>query len=444
MITHAGLAFMSGWTPSLLAGSPLHLAPTLRRSFGRFFPETVGSQLLRRGLSLLPATSSDWLNQESQSFDDYIKSLYGKTFNSIAVLRDWPVFPFQDLLNRPSGGSAYQGGPALPSEYQLPALFHFRGTSRLDDPVLASSGVDHGQQILLHGRYFWCGPICHHFGHQIADFSGRVLLASLDPRPGRLLWHWYRPPCRRPSLRRLSEWQRTLMRYLNPLGKPVTLLQRPARVEELVIVPQQQRMRASPTPDHLAALTICSRQWIRQPIDRLVYVSRSRYSPCRDRVSLRGSFAGEIQLEQLLQERGAMIVYPESLSLSQQLGLYRNARAIVFAEGSAQHGLELMGYQPQTRVMVICRRPQLPGMDLPLRARFPSLYFCQAVCEYFAPPDGVAWDAIAMLDMEKLSAGLADFLGLYLDAREIQILQKSAENQVRQLQARMALVKLPC
>jgi hypothetical protein len=324
-------------------------------------------------------------------------------------------------------------------EAPLPALHHFRGERQIDDPLVA--GDPPAPLRRLAGRYFWCGPVCHHFGHQIADFAGRALLASLDPRPGALLWHWYRGPAR-PRLKAMREWQRTILLYLNPLNKPYEFLLQPVQVEELVLIPQQQRMRAAPTVEHLSALTLCSKQWECQPLQQLVYVSRSRFAGCYDRASLRGGYAGEACLEALLRERGALVIYPESLSLADQLRLYRNATRLLVAEGSAQHGLELMGYQPQTRVMVICRRRQHAGMDLPLRARFPQVHFCEAVRAAYAPADGVDWDAVAELDVERLAADLGSCVQISFNQQERQRLRQAAEDQLAALRVTTPLRRL--
>ena len=59
-----------------------------------------------------------------------------------------------------------------------------------------------------------------------------------------------------------------------------------------------------------------------------------------------GAFAAEILLEMVLQERGVRVVHPETLPLEEQLSIYLGADALIVAEGSAQHGLELLGYHP--------------------------------------------------------------------------------------------------
>jgi hypothetical protein len=144
----------------------------------------------------------------------------------------------------------------------------------------------------------------------------------------------------------------------------------------------------------------------------------------------------------MLRERGALVIYPETLSLVEQLRLYRNATRLIVAEGSAQHGLELMGYQPQSRVMVICRRRQHAGMELPLRARFPQVHFCQAVRAAYAPSDGVDWDAVAELDVERVAADLDACFQISFSQQERQHLRQAAEDQLAELRQTTALRRL--
>ena len=80
-------------------------------------------------------------------------------------------------------------------------------------------------------------------------------------------------------------------------------------------------------------------------------------------------------------DRGVRIVHPETLAFDQQLRLLHNSQRIVVMEGSALHALELLGRQPNKQVFLISRRPYRPGMDLPLRSRFPKLIWLYAVDE---------------------------------------------------------------
>ena len=89
---------------------------------------------------------------------------------------------------------------------------------------------------------------------------------------------------------------------------------------------------------------------------------------------MKGAFAAEIKFESLLKERGVSVVYPEEISLRDQLEIYVGAETLIFAEGSSQHALELLGFNPQITVIILCRRHQKSGMELPLQSRFHGPY----------------------------------------------------------------------
>mgnify|MGYP006291284445 FL=1 len=217
----------------------------------------------------IPASHRRWLREQERAFVAELAQRWPDERFRRLRLRCWPLRPFVDLLNRPSGGQAYCGGPVQAAGRPMAALRHFRGERCIDDPLPFPAPAELRSWMRLRGRGFWCGPVCHHFGHQVADFGSRVLLASLDPRPGVLLWQRFGPGADQP----LNAWQSSLLTYLNPGGKPIHWIDRPLRVNELVVIPQQARMRAAPTLAHLAALTWLQRRLPATEAVPLLYLS---------------------------------------------------------------------------------------------------------------------------------------------------------------------------
>ena len=87
-------------------------------------------------------------------------------------------------------------------------------------------------------------PIVDHFGHQLGEYGGRLLLSSLDQRNGQLL---FVHPCEDLDFRQLLNWQKAWIRYLNPTDKPVCIRHGAFRARELVGIPLQQRQCCLPT-----------------------------------------------------------------------------------------------------------------------------------------------------------------------------------------------------
>ena len=385
----------------------------------------------------IPLSHRRWLLQQERVFASGVAQRWpGERFCCLR-LRRWPLRPFVDLLNRPSGGQAYCGGPLMPAGRVLPSLRHFRGERCIDNPLPFPLPVEQAGWKQLRGRGFWCGPVCHHFGHQVADFGGRVLLASLDPRPGALLWQRFGPGADQP----LKAWQTSLLAYLNPGGKPIHWIDQPLQGGGLVVVPPQARLRAAPSLAHLAAVAFLQRRFASAEAVPVLYVSRSRFSACKGRDSLLGGYAAENELEIVLQALGVRVIHPQELPLEEQLRLYRAAKVLIVAEGSAQHGLELLGYDGRKQVLVICRRPQIPGMDLPLRARFPKVCFLQAVRALWMAEGDVPWNALALLDFAAVARALGA-LGLTLTEANVVALEQAADQQLAKLSAALPLMRL--
>ena len=326
----------------------------------------------------------------------------------------------------------------MPWHPHCPALRHYRGDEPADDPAQQMDSAN--QWPLESGRLFWCGPIVHHFGHQLGEFGGRILLASLDPRPGQLLF--LHPDGDQP-FNKLTSWQQAWIRHLNPTNKPVLIRGGGFRARELVVIPQQQRLGCSPTPHHLHALGRLKRS--ASSVNEVVVLSRCRYAAGRDQPSLRGSVAGEAALDAWMQRQGARIVYPEILPLEEQLNLLHITQHLIVAEGSALHLLELMGRQPDKTVTVIARRPLWPGMERPLQSRFPQLRWIDAVqALHWLPPANPRVKGVAQLDWRQLTDELNIRFGWAATADDIQGLEDSANQQLAHLHRTLPLQSQRC
>ena len=356
------------------------------------------------------------------------------------TLRDIPVAPIEELLMRWAGGSVWRGGPqAMPWHQTCAALRHYRGDEPADDPAQQMETSDQWPDET--GRLFWCGPIVNHFGHQLGEFGGRILLASLDPRPGHLL---FLHPEGDQSFENLTAWQQAWIRHLNPANKPVLIRGGRFRARELVVIPQQQRLGCPPTPQHLRALGRLKRSGSAR-VNEVVVLSRSRYAAGLDQPSLRGSVAGEAALDAWMQRQGARIVYPETLPLEEQLELLHTTQHLIVAEGSALHALELIGRQPDKTVTVIARRPLWPGMERPLRSRFPQLLWIDAVrALHWLPPANPRVKGVAQLDWGQVMEMLNARFGWRANQNEITSLKEAANKQLAALHQTLPMQTQRC
>ncbi|GJE59526.1 hypothetical protein MPOCJGCO_1619 [Methylobacterium trifolii] len=133
-----------------------------------------------------------------------------------------------------------------------------------------------------------------------------------------------------------------------------------------------------------------------------IYVSRSRLP--------HGRFAGEGYLDAALAAAGLRVVHPEGLSLAEQCALYRRARHLVFAEGSALHALQLLGHV-EASVTVLVRRPSLRMAAASLAPRVRELRYLDALRGFVhgLRPNGEPHlpTGISVLDGARCLAGFA-------------------------------------
>ncbi|GJE19369.1 hypothetical protein AIGOOFII_4117 [Methylobacterium marchantiae] len=222
----------------------------------------------------------------------------------------------------------------------------------------------------------WCGPIIHHFGHAVADFGTRLAASSVADPTQPLLFSLNTRSKRRPPA---FFWE--LLDHFGIDRKRIILLREPTMLRELHVFPQGERRGSLRTPcrylDLLDRITRGTGNTDRYP---LVYVSRSRLrgdegsSPTH----LIGQIGGERYLEDALAGIGAKIMYPEALPLEDQLDIYRRTDRLVFAEGSALHGLQLLG-RIGAEIVVINRRRFKRVAAGALRSRARSLTYIDAV-----------------------------------------------------------------
>ena len=370
--------------------------------------------------------------------DFWFRASQGTGYRRIARA-DVPVAPIEEMLMRWAGGSVWRGGPQLEAGKPCAALDHWRGSEAVGEPAHNRNWTHWPRR---QQRLFWCGPLCDHFGHQLGEFGGRVLLSSLDRQPGSLLFLHQDPAA---SWETLKPWQRDWIEYLNPTGKPVLISSGGFRAAQLVAIPQQQRLGELPTQQHLAALSQRSRVLDGPAIEKVVVLSRSKHAPADNPADLRGSFAGEVAFDDRMAACGAQIVYPELLSLRALLELLHRAQRLVVAEGSVLHALELLGYEPNKQVVVLARRPLWPGLERPLRCRFPRLRWIDAVEELvWREPSNPRVKGVARLNWNQALQELDAALGWPPRPADVNVLDRASREQLQKLHHCGKLNRLHC
>jgi hypothetical protein len=279
------------------------------------------------------------------------------------IFTDIPVGPTESIVGRMAGDD-YRGGPLWPDFTAQIAPRHCRRVE--PEPFDAPPGLATAPEDQL-DEAVWCGPVCFHFGHAIADFGMRILRSAVE-RPGlKLLFaHWpggatQIPPFFTPMLAQFG---------VDPARALV--VDRPMRVGRLHVFPQAERLHGPlPDPGYLDLLDRHT-PGERDPLyaGRTVFVSRSRIRAD----NLIGRIAGEAYLDEVMRRSGVIVMHPESLPLPAQLRIYRSAARLIFSEGSAVHALQLLG-RLEAEVTVINRRQRQRMAGNALKGRAPAVHW---------------------------------------------------------------------
>jgi hypothetical protein len=271
-------------------------------------------------------------------------------------------------LTRGSSPETVEGGVWHPD---LPNSFHHvshldraaQGTAkewleRQEPPKTSMSG---------HGLY--AGPFFAHYGHFVAECIHR--LWAWHEEPGKFDYIASFPAIRHPRFQpanpqSLFDFQRPVLEYLAiPIEKLLPIQE--AVIAEHITVPAQASIlgqrgaRARGYTGYMAergARFFAGYQPKNAAPPERIYVSRSSYLTT-------GSFAGERYIEQLLADEGFHVMRPEAMPLAEQLHYYRNAKQLIFAEGSAIHTTELLGTL-KAEVAILLRRRHSYKQWIPL------------------------------------------------------------------------------
>jgi hypothetical protein len=327
------------------------------------------------------------------------------TFSRLAMLsfRDVVVTPYTDLLEVPLGGRAHRGGPRWPEwSAQIAARHCRRGVPIDDEPPEAEPTSTLGEAAWGGAVAFYQGQ--GHYGHQIADFSTRLLPTLAEKSDVRFAFGVKEKFTQHlDSFEKLPTFFHEILDWYG-IGERVDIITEPTLVERLAVAPQAEQFGGpGPEPWYLDLLDAHTESRLGQ-IERSgsLYASRTT-QPSR--------FAGEAYLESVLEEAGFRPFHPETLTLEEKLRAFAGAESIIFAESSGLHTLQLMG-RGLGDVTVLVRNPgwKVALEELTPRAR--SLRYVDAVRGILHTKDipiraeQARWRALHILDPEGLEAGL--------------------------------------
>ncbi len=257
-------------------------------------------------------------------------------------------------LSSPQNGEAFCGGPVLKGDGIERRLRHNRGVGVADGFV---TGVRYDN--VIPGEWVYGGYIYPHFGHFMSEVVHRVLPSRLLFPGRKFLFVGARSPHPISTMRQVPPTLQDILRLLEVDDSNSIVVNQHSMVECLHVVEQASNLGSDPKDGYLDVLSNYISDRIKAEtagstleIPRKIWVSRSNLPPG-------GVVLGERYLEEQLAACGVSILHPEDHTFAEQLRHYAEAESVVFHEGSACHGTELLGAQMMSQVGLVVRRPEV-------------------------------------------------------------------------------------
>ena len=254
------------------------------------------------------------------------------------------------------------GGPIWPDFAAQVDARHCRGEVPVDHAPARQEPV-----ARIDGSAVWGGFLDRHFGHLVAEHLPR-LPVSLRERPDDLYLFTIEPHLTEADLP-AHIWD--LLAWYGLPRAQVRIVTEPLRAATLHVAPQAEMLPlVAPSNGYLALLEARAEAngLIPDPAD-VLYVTRAGFV-----AKGQGGHAGEGYLVDRLREQGVAVLDPSNAPLRQQLAAYAGAAQLVFAEGSAVHGRQILGRIAQD-IHILRRRPGRSVARAMLRPRCTRLTF---------------------------------------------------------------------
>jgi hypothetical protein len=321
-------------------------------------------------MSMLHRIARRWVGRPAQ------RPSKPSALTEMALFHDITIVPSTKMIDR---GDFVDGGPIWPDLEKQVAVRHRKGARFRDEPLQAVQG----DCKTIDRPCTWGGYARNHFGHLVAENLTRIPM-SMQQRPkDTVLFITHAGKGRKflkPYFWELCAW------YGLPAERIHIIHAAPVKVAKLRVMPQAEYLDGpSPSAAYLDLLDQNTRRnGLRGVPNDILYIGRQG-------MIARGKsgHAGESYLITLLSSLGIPCLDPGATPLHHQLALYAGAKHLIFAEGSAMHGRQLLGRHPQ-RITVLNRRPKHRTAEPNLRPRVNDLTYVEAAAaEFFSyRPDG--------------------------------------------------------
>jgi len=296
--------------------------------------------------------------------------------NSITKLPAMQVFNDITVVPcKPAGSKGNKSfGPIWPNWNNQVIARHCRSNIPIDKcPEMPS-----GDCVPVHEPLIWGGVLHRHFGHFVAEIAPRILQSRRDCPSGKFLYAVDSRIMRSKSWEGVPGHFKPITEWFGLQQENVLFCRSVIKAKHLEVAVQAEQLgRKVPCAEYLDLL---DENRIRNKLvpqqNKYVFVSRARM-PAR-----LGGNAAPDYFDTKLKELGVKIFYPEKHSLVDQLAIYSGAEKLIFAQGSAVHGLQLLG-RGLMSVSILNRSPETGMAKFNLTPRCENLNYIDASRNYF-------------------------------------------------------------
>lgn len=285
------------------------------------------------------------------------------------VMQNVPVVPARRFHHE----VLFDGGPVWPDFPDPPIVRH----QVHDRPVDVNATASRRPGPHRTGPFVWGGRCLFHFGHLAAEHLNR-LPAAMYHQPDAEVIFVLQPG---KLIRDVPAYFWDMAAWFGVPAARIRFVTRPFIAGSLHVQAQTEHMSAlAPPAWYLDLLDELPRLHGLAPVEnRVLYVQR-----CGQLGKGNGAHAGETALVAALRRAGVAIMDPGQGTIAQQMALYAGAKVLIFAEGSALHGRQLLGRVDQT-ILVMRRRPGSMMARAQLAPRCSRLEYAGVVGGFVAP-----------------------------------------------------------
>ena len=189
--------------------------------------------------------------------------------------------------------------------------------------------------IASHCEGLYGGLLLPHYGHFLLESLSRVWALKTLRSDLPIIWHILSG---KPGL---TSWQNEIFGLLGINVDRFVLARKPVHMQSIYVPSPGYKIQLWADPYHAKALCVVDTKPVK---GKKVWLSRSKLD------EEAGKITNEDELEHELQAMGWLVIYPEQLSITEQIDAIKDAELLAGFEGSAFHTLMLVNFHGRVKI----------------------------------------------------------------------------------------------